>query len=235
MIDVIVGGIIAIIASIIAAIWIENLRRPKLTLEIETPPSDNPQMNMRNLRVKLCNEPLSGWAKWMVRSPALQCRAEITFHHRDGHNVFGRVMEGRWASSPEPIASGIFDLKGEIKFNLLDLTTITQASRVDLYPGDSELLDIANRPYDDANCYGWNNEAYFSSPRWRNPDWTLVPERYLVKVVIRSSGQNCIGHFRLINDVSRTDFRLEPASRGERDRLARGAGEALPWLPDDAW
>jgi hypothetical protein len=43
----------------------------------------------------------------MVRGPALQCRAEITFHHQDGHNVFGRAMDGRWASSPEPVPSPI--------------------------------------------------------------------------------------------------------------------------------
>jgi hypothetical protein len=41
MIDLIVGGIIAILASIFAAMWIENLRRPKLNLEIETPIFDN--------------------------------------------------------------------------------------------------------------------------------------------------------------------------------------------------
>jgi len=175
---------------------------------------------MRFLRVKLFNKPLSSWAKWMVRAPALQCRAEITFHHRDGHNVFGRTMDGRWSSSPEPIASRIFDLQGEHKFDLLDLTRITLGSRVDVYPGESDLLDIANRPFDDNNCYGWNNEAYFSIPHWRNPNWRLVPERYLVKVVVRSSGQNCTGYFHLVNDVAVTDFRLEPATRPEFDLIA---------------
>jgi hypothetical protein len=156
----------------------------------------------------------------MVRAPALQCRAEITFHHRDGHNVFGRAMDGRWASSPEPVASGIFDLEGTHKFSLLDITRITTASRVDVYPGESEILDIANRPFDDPNCYGWNNEAYFSQPKWRNPDWKLAPERYLVKVVVRSSGQTCVGKFRLINDVPRTDFRLERVNRVEIGLIA---------------
>jgi hypothetical protein len=63
MIDLILGGIIAILASIFAAMWIENLRKPKLNLTIETPPLDNPQINMRHLRVKLFNKPLSRWAK----------------------------------------------------------------------------------------------------------------------------------------------------------------------------
>jgi hypothetical protein len=157
----------------------------------------------------------------MVRSPALQCRAEITFHHRDGHNVFSKVMDGRWASSPEPVPSPIFDLNGPLQSNLVDFTRITLGSRVGIYLGENELLDIANRPYDDNNCYGWSNETYFVTPRWRNPNWRLVSERSLVKVVVRSSGQNCVGYFRLVNDVPPTDFRLEPANGRESDPVGR--------------
>jgi hypothetical protein len=40
--------------------------------------------------------------------------------------------------------------------------------------------------------------------------WRLVQGRYLVRVSVTSSGQRCQGTFRLINDVARTDFRLEP-------------------------
>jgi hypothetical protein len=43
-------------------------------------------------------------------------------------------------------------------------TRITLGSRVDIYPGENELLDIANRPYNDDNCYGWNSETYFAPP-----------------------------------------------------------------------
>jgi hypothetical protein len=32
-----------------------------------------------------------------------------------------------------------------------------------------------------------------------------------VKVIVVSSGQKCVGTFRLINDMARTEFRLEPA------------------------
>jgi hypothetical protein len=214
MIQTIIGVLIGGVVSLGVAIFVENMRRPKLTLSIETPPLDQP--HQRALRVKLFNEPLPSWAKWIVRAPALQCRAEITFHHRDGHDVFGRIMEGRWASSPEPVPSPILDLDGMQKFNLVDFTRITLGSRVDVYPGEGELLDIVNRPHEDDNCYGWNNETYFSTPRWQNPKWRLVPERYLVSVVIRSSGQNCFDCFRLVNDVSQADFRLEPTNRNEK-------------------
>jgi|GEM_PF-6151443 len=82
---------------------------------------------------------------------------------------------------------------------------------------ESELLDIGARFDKDEECYGWNNEAYFSDPLWRNPNWKLRRARYLVKVTITSSGQKCVGAFRLVNDVARTDFRLEPATESERE------------------
>jgi hypothetical protein len=32
---------------------------------------------------------------------------------------------------------------------------------MDVYPGEEETLDVAVRFDDEADCYGWNNDAYF--------------------------------------------------------------------------
>ena len=198
--------------------FVEYLRRPRLELSKEDPPLDNkydppgsrPATEMRALRVRLFNKTLPWWAKWMVRAPALQCRAAITFHHLDDEqDIFGRAMEGRWASSPEPVPIVLPPAAPQAQ----QLVLIPAGGRgVDVYPGESELLDIAVRVDNDAECYGWNNEAYFSLPPWRNPNWKLDRGRYLVRVGISSSGQKCVGWFRLENSTSRTDFRLEPYS-----------------------
>jgi len=199
------------------AIAIEYLRRPRLELSIETPPFDwtaqlgAPAQAMRSLRVNLSNKELSRWAKWMVRSSALQCRAAVSFHHLDGQNVFGRLMDGRWAGSAQPVPLPVIGPGGQ-QFQLIDYERLTLASRIDVYPGETELLDIAFRADNDVECFGWNNEAYFSTPAWRNPRWRLPPGRYVVVVAVRSSGQKCVRSFRLINDVARTDFRLEPGN-----------------------
>lgn len=202
------------------------MRRPRLKLSIETPPLDqtyDPPRNsireMRSLRLMVHNEPLPRWAKWMVRAPALQCGATITFHHRDGQNVFGRAMDGRWAGSQEPVPLPVLGPEGQ-QFQILDFTRLTLESRIDIYPGQSQPLDVAARPANDEECYGWNNETYFSTPRWRNPKWLLPRERYLVKVIISSSGQEFIDYFHLVNDVHRSDFRLEPVGRNKRDLVA---------------
>jgi hypothetical protein len=88
-------------------------------------------------------------------------------------------------------------------------------SRIDVPPGETQRLDVAARFDAEDECYGWNNESYFSDPIWRNPEWRLNAGRYLVKVTIISAGDKCIGLFRLINDVSRLDFRLEAILPGD--------------------
>jgi hypothetical protein len=94
--------------------------------------------------------------------------------------------------------------------NLLNLE-----SAVDVYPGEREQLAIAARFDDDGDCYGWSNESYYSEPKWRNPNRRLFPGRYLAKVTVVSSGRKCSNTFRVINDVSRLDFRLEPPQEGD--------------------
>jgi hypothetical protein len=89
------------------------------------------------------------------------------------------------------------------------------ASRVDVYPGETERLDIVGKFDNDSECYGWSNESYFSNPAWRNPNRQLQSGRYLVHVIIVSSGERHTGVFRLINDVPRQDFRLEHALLGD--------------------
>ena len=159
----------------------------------------------------LTNTELPGWARWMIQAAALQCRAEISFRHLDGQNVFGRVMNGRRAGSPPPVALPVMGPGGQ-QFQLIDYERLTLASRIDAYPGEKEILDIAIRADADAECYGWNNEAYFLTRNGvtRHRDYRLVG---IVRVVVVSSGQKCLGIFRLINDVPRTDFRLEPEER----------------------
>ncbi len=165
----------------------------------------------------LRNKPLPAVLHWMLRGTALQCRGEIRFHHLDGQDKLGRKMPVRWANSPQPVANQITDLQGHVQFVMQDRTRSGTESRIDVYPGEEEILDVAARFDDEADCYGWNNDSYFFE--WRNPNWKLAPDRYLVTVVITSSGQKCIGKFRLVNDVSRRDFRLEQATTDDKAKL----------------
>jgi hypothetical protein len=112
----------------------------------------------------------------MIRASALQCRATITFHHLDGQNIFGRAMNGRWSGSPEPVTLPVVGPQGQ-QFQIIDFTRLTLESRMDIYPGQIECLDIAARSDDDEECYGWNNEAYFSVSPWKTQNWRLARGR----------------------------------------------------------
>ena len=219
VLDIIVGGLLTIATTI----GVEYSRRPSLSLEIEKPPCDilnrrdGPARDARHLRLVLRNNPLPAFLRWMLRGAALQCRGEVTFHHLDGQDVFGRKMPVRWANSPQPVANQITDLQGEVQFLVQDRTRNATESRMDVYPGESEILDVAARFDDDTDCYGWNNDAYFFE--WRNPYWRLPAGRFLVKVVITSSGQKCVGKFRMVNDVSRSDFRLEQTNAEDKAKF----------------
>jgi len=209
--DLIIGAILGTLGSIGTAIWIERLRRPCLRLEIE-PPLDPVYMtpgnvNYRALRVQVSNKRLP----WMVREAALQCHATVRFRHLDGRDVFLKPMEGRWAGSPQPTTSPIIDLKGQQIGALLDFNLMSRPSRIDIHPGETEAIDIAARFESDVQCYGWSNESYFSNPRGRNRERELGAGRYLVDVTVKSSGQPCHHRFVLMNDSTRSSFRLEPA------------------------
>lgn len=210
ILSIVIGGVI----TILTAIGVEWLRRPKLRLAIEEKPveylpsGDNPAR--RHLRLRLINDSLPRIARWMLRSAALQCRGEIRFHHLDGQRVYDRAMSVRWARLPEPVASQVISIPDNIPhFYIRDFARTFTDSRIDVYPGEEEILDVAVRFDGEPDCYGWNNEAYLNN--WRTPSWKLPRDRYLVEVVINSSGQKCVGLFRLINDVAQlADFRLSP-------------------------
>ncbi len=213
MVQLILGALIAVMITI----GVENLRRPRLSMFIEQPPYDPsypsvpipaPAKNARFLRVMLGNKPLAFWARWMERAPALQCRATITF--REEHqNATERTMTGRWSSTPQPIPVPIMDLSGGVQFRIIDIDKMAADYRIDVYPGESERLDIAAQFDDESDCYGWNNESYFSNPPWRNANLRLAPGNYLVTATVSSSGRKLTQNFRLRNTGNRMTFSLE--------------------------
>jgi len=209
VVQVILGGIVAILTTI----FIERLRKPKLQFRIALPHDreyqGRPARQARFLGLELVNKPLPCWAKWMARNAAIQAHGIITFHHLDGQNIFGRAMNIRWSGSAEPIAMSV-EIDGN-KISIVDPTKFTLTPRMDIYPGEAERLDVAARFDQEDEYYGWSNENYFFRPLWRDPDWKLPSGRYLVKVTVISAGEKCTNIFRLINDVSQQDFRIESA------------------------
>jgi hypothetical protein len=216
--SVVIGGII----TIITAIFVENMRRPRLKLKIIEPLDitykNRPANHTKYLLIGVENENLPSFVRWMSRNAALQCHGTISFHHlEDGQNVFGRAMDIRWSSAPEPVPIRI-DYNGH-HLEFFDHHRFQASQRIDIYPGDKNEFAAVAKFDNEQECWGWNNESYFCKNTWRNDKWKLDKGRYLIKVTIYSSGENVSKVFRLINDVSINDYRLMPATDEDKEKI----------------
>lgn len=217
-IEIVMQIVAGSLISIGFVIWMEFVRQPHLKISIPPPADINyqggrPAQRMRSLRLSVSNANLPFLLRWLMRLPAQKCHGTISFHHLDGQNVFARSMQIRWIRSPEPVP--IQGSVGGQPLVIIDPLRLTPELNWDIYPGIEEQFDVVARFDNDAECYGWSNESYFSNPVWRNPNWKISPGRYLIKVDIFSSGKRCTGVFRLINDVPINDFRLENVQQGD--------------------
>ncbi len=210
-IGVVVGGIISIVVTIV----VESMRRPQLRISIVDPFDFD---LLRSLRLNVKNEDLPRYARWMMRAPASQCHGKITFHHRDtGHDVFARQMQTRWASQPEP-APLIMVMPDGSQRPIWDLSRLNFGLNADIVPGEVEVLDVAVRFKNENDCYGWNNEVYSIADK-HNQEWRLGSGQYLVRVTVISAGLRFSEIFRLVNDIRQQDFRLEKATKEEKQRV----------------
>jgi hypothetical protein len=223
MLLVALGAFLGALLSLLASIFIEYQRKPKLALEIEEPPTDGtydsaPARNARFIRVLLHNRPMPKLFRWLGRTAAMQCSGEIQFHHAsDGVPVFTKPMPIRWARSDEPLSLQVLT-DGKV-VQLFDPAKYNAAFRRDCYPGSKEPMDVAARFNDESECYGWSNETYLPNKGWRNDDWKLPVGRYLVKVEVHSAGETVVGVFKLENAASRKDFRLLAATKNDINNL----------------
>lgn len=213
------GAFLGAMLSLLVGIAIEYQRKPKLSVEVEDPPTDRvypnaPASDARFVRVVVRNRAMPGVLRWLGRSPAQQCMGYVQFHHLDdGAPVFARPMPARWAGADEPVSHQVLP-SGQVA-QLFDVARYNAAVRRDCYPGIPEPLDVAVRFDSDDDCYGWSNENYLPGKGWRNPDFKLPRGRYLVTVTIRSSGEDVFSVFKLENSVGRQHFRLLEASQAE--------------------
>ena len=203
--------ILGVIASLIVVYFVESRKKPSLKLVLAAPSDQQydkgyPATIMRCLRIRVKNEELPKWLRWMKRESAHDCLATIRFlYFPDGRKIFTEDMAGRWAGSPE--ATPITGMVGINRLTIWDPTRLGIISKMNIPAGEQEDLDIAVRCDDELDAYGWNNESYQNE--WRTPKWKLEKGRYIVEVTVRSAGQKVSRRFLINNDLGREEFRLE--------------------------
>ena len=226
VLNTLLGAALAIMVTVI----VEWMRKPRLRVTLgshhdDSYQDDRPARTARFLTVKLSNQQLPLIFRWLLRSPAMQCRGYVAFHHLDGQPVFQCPMAARWTGSREPVLPEVLIAKADEKSRsttysrigyIFDAERLELVGSRDIHVGDPQSIDIAARFDEDSACFGWCGENYFSEPRWRTPQWKMEADRYLVRVKMTSAGNSCSGMFRLVNDTDRSSFRLEGATAEDR-------------------
>jgi hypothetical protein len=217
--------LISVVGSLIAVaivLGLERQQRPDLCFEIERDARIDDKKR-KYLRLRVRNRPLPAiLGSAYERQPALMCRAWITFLNEQGLPIFpaGDRMPGRWSDTPEPhnifpAASGSGPPKHLPAYN-------ATVHNVDIAPGDRALLDVVMREQNKDTCVGWSNAQVLASleePLPLPPGTRTFPiekGRYFVHVQVQTGGRSFAHIFRLVNDVSQADFRLEEPDQQPR-------------------
>lgn len=144
---------------------------------------------------------------------AVHCHGYITFHKDNGDYEINKRMPIKWSEIPR-LEARLFGEPVE--------RTLYEVSYMDVHPGEKSSLDVVARFDNDSECYGWNNESYYSEPRWRNPDWKLDgPANYFVKVKVISAGTRCEDAFKLYVGENPDDFMLEKVEKRDKERILK--------------
>ncbi len=208
-----VAVFIGVLSSLIVAMFVEWMRKPRLRFSI-LPPEQVGLFGRGGallesyvaLKLRVSNDPLPIVFRWMQRQSARDCRATIHFLHIDGTGFISRKMPGRWAGSvqPVPLQGSIQPGNGHIEIH--DIARLTAESRIHIPAGESEGLDVAVRFANSNVAFGWTNESYRHGGR--HPDFNLPAGRYLVDILLHSEGLKAEVRFRIENDHNLNEFRL---------------------------
>jgi hypothetical protein len=202
---------LGIFGSLIVAMFVEWMRKPRLSIRI-LPPEEASQFRdgaietFLSLKVRVSNGSLPFGFSWMQRQSARDCRATLHFLREDKTSFIARPMPGRWAGSVQPVPlEGVIRPSME-KIEIHDIARLTADSRVHIPAGEMEGLDVAVRFPTATDAFGWTNESYRYGGR--HPGFTLPAGRYLVDILVQSEGVKKRERFRIENDHTIDEFRL---------------------------
>lgn len=200
LVSFLLGGVASFVATLVA----ERLKRPSLVFEIADPRDldyskgkPRPVQKARFLHLQIRNRELLIGLRWLGRSAAMYCSGKIEFRNRSGDPVFSTSMPLRWTGTPEPVPMQI-QIGGATGF-IFDHFRHHLEQKVDIPAGEARLLDVAAQFDSDQECYGWSNESYSSQPQWRNPGRKLDPGEYVVDVTVNHLGGRDVFSCELVN------------------------------------
>ena len=198
--------LISAVASIVVSLLLENARKPVLMIEgphslvVPFVDGDTPTGSGTSFRLRVRNaRPSPFLSIFLQRQVARACRARLTFISRDGEPLAAPPMEGRWANSVQPAPLTGWVGENREKLVLFDHARFDAASRVDIGPGASEVLDVAVHFAGEDHLYGWTNSSYQYGGR--HPDYALAVGLHVVEVTVESDGVSATQRISMVLGV----------------------------------
>ncbi len=180
--NIVIGFLLGIVASGIAAIFYERITRSLLQVQLDEGPRATgqhpglPPHEFYHLKVR--NSP----AVWPFpgRKPAWSCKATIEVLSTDGTKAVAEPIHVRWTSQPEPLTPAI---AGNQSVSVVDFARLIMARKIDIHCHEDQQFSVALKFDGQPECYIFSNESYLH-PSWSNPAWRLGPGEYRLKITV---------------------------------------------------
>lgn len=212
MIEIIIGFVLGIFASVIAGLVYEYATRPLVKCFIDKsgraqgqalgqPPHEFFHLVVRNLP-----------ARWPIpgRKPAWSCKVTIEVFNSDGSPAIQNSITGRWTSQPEPLLPII---NAGQPANIIDPAKIVAARKIDVHQHENQQISLAVKFEGELECYIFSNESYLFQ-KWQNPAWRLGIGTYRVRINTYYERGRTQDDFELCNSgSSRDNIHLKPWSK----------------------
>ena len=180
--NLIVGFLLGIVASGIAAIVYERATSPLVEITLDDrpialgqypglPPLAFYHVRIRNLPVR--------WP-FASRKPAWSSKATIEVFNLNGTRTIAEAIHARWPSQPEPVTPTV---AGDQSINLVDFARLMNARKVDIHSHEDEYIALAVKYEGQPECYIFSNESYLHGA-WSNPAWRLNSGKYRVLITV---------------------------------------------------
>jgi hypothetical protein len=194
---VLIGFVLGISGSLVAAFGWEWLTRPNLVVELDTSgraqghSSGQAPHEFYHLVVR--NRPTISFLR--LQRPAWSCQATIEVVADDAGSVRIGPIGARWSSHPEPLAV-VGTSTGVVL--VPDVVRILTAQRVDIHGQEDQQMSVALKHEGKNDCTLFTNESY-GFDDWSRPEWRIGIGRHRLRVRVRYEKGVLESHFWLHN------------------------------------
>lgn len=169
--------------------FMETLRKPNLKFE----QADDTEFARGNKQFKFININITNnkqrrLKKFFVGNSSLNnARAWVIFEDYSSRVEVLRV-NARWASTKEPI---------DYNSGQPLILEILLPSRDTIPPGETAMVSVAIKESGEDSFFAFNNESYLHN--WKNADFELKDNKYWLKILLLSDGEEYSMEFLLLN------------------------------------